>query len=268
MTITILFVDDELDLQPVIRQTFQKEIRSQEYNIIFATSGVDALKIIEKDVENERRISLLVTDLKMPGQNFDGFSLIRTIRNRKIPLPVVILSAYGDFQNVQTAFKYDVFDFITKSSDANLSKTVMDALTRGTKFLINRQSQNVPYDTILQLSQELPSKKVRQLIENLIPVCKTEDLEEMQRTLPQIVKQTLKTQKVEIETPIKTAEQIKQGQIQLKDIDIEQFNATYKGYAIRSRTVKRNGVEYGPYYYLEWYENRKKRTINLGQLDK
>jgi len=124
MSVKMLVVDDEPDLEQLVLQKFRKKIRTKEYEFVFAQNGIQALKILKKD----GRIELVLTDINMP--EMDGLTLLRemgSLDNRL--LRSVIVSAYGDMQNIRTAMNLGAYDFVTKPIDlADLEITVEKSL--------------------------------------------------------------------------------------------------------------------------------------------
>lgn len=107
--IKILVVDDEIDLEPLVRQKFRKQIRSGTYDFVFAFNGVEALKKIIEFPE----IGIVLSDINMP--EMDGLTLLTRLKELQNPaLKTVIVSAYGDMENIRTAMNRGAFDFITK----------------------------------------------------------------------------------------------------------------------------------------------------------
>jgi len=104
----ILVVDDEIDLQDLIKQKFRKKIREQEYEFVFAINGRDAL---EKLAENPT-IDIVLSDINMP--EMDGLTLLSRLAESNPLLKSVIVSAYGDMENIRTAMNRGAYDFITK----------------------------------------------------------------------------------------------------------------------------------------------------------
>ena len=108
----ILVVDDEPDLEHLILQKFRKKISAKEYDFQFARDGAEALdKIV-----NDGKLDLILTDINMPVM--DGLTLLTKINelNNKL-LRSVIVSAYGDMENIRTAMNRGAYDFITKPID-------------------------------------------------------------------------------------------------------------------------------------------------------
>ncbi len=123
MTAKILVVDDEPDLELLIRQRFRKQIRSGEYTFAFARNGEEALQELKKDDGFE----VMLTDLNMPVM--DGLVLLDNVgRLNSRPQPVVV-SAYGDLPKIRAAMNRGAFDFLTKPIDfQDLETTVRKAL--------------------------------------------------------------------------------------------------------------------------------------------
>jgi len=106
--VKILVVDDEPDLEPLIRQGFRRQIRAGEYAFAFAGNGLAALDMLDRDAE----IDLVLTDINMPGM--DGLKLLANLNERDRLLKAVVVTAYGDMENIRTAMNRGAFDFLTK----------------------------------------------------------------------------------------------------------------------------------------------------------
>ena len=109
----ILVVDDEADLEVLVKQKFRKKIREQEYEFVFANNGVEALK----QISNHLDLDLVLSDINMP--EMDGLTLLSKLNEQHSILKSVIISAYGDMANIRTAMNLGAFDFITKPVDFN-----------------------------------------------------------------------------------------------------------------------------------------------------
>jgi CheY-like chemotaxis protein len=110
----ILVVDDEKDVQILFQQRFRKEIRKGELQFQFAFSGEEALDVL-KNMEQET--VLILSDINMPGMS--GLELLERIKkDYNNPPPVVMMvTAYGDEENYNTAKKLGADDFLTKPVD-------------------------------------------------------------------------------------------------------------------------------------------------------
>lgn len=104
----ILVVDDETDLEVLIKQKFRKKIREKEYEFLFAINGIDALSKIEQDPD----VDIVLSDINMP--EMDGLTLLTRLHETTPLIKSVIVSAYGDMDNIRTAMNRGAFDFITK----------------------------------------------------------------------------------------------------------------------------------------------------------
>ncbi|HQH12760.1 MAG TPA: SpoIIE family protein phosphatase [Candidatus Sumerlaeota bacterium] len=111
MTIRLLVVDDEPDLELLIRQRFRRQIKENEYAFLFAGNGIEALDIIQKNND----IDIVLTDINMP--DMDGLTLLLKLNEMNLLLKSVIVSAYGDMENIRTAMNRGAFDFLTKPID-------------------------------------------------------------------------------------------------------------------------------------------------------
>ena len=115
----ILVVDDEQDVQTLFLQRFRKEIRKGELEFVFAFSGEEAIKTLEV-IAHEA--VLILSDINMPGMS--GLQLLEIIKKDYIaPPPIVMMvTAYGDEENYNTAKELGADDFLTKPVDFKLLK--------------------------------------------------------------------------------------------------------------------------------------------------
>ncbi|MGB0929916.1 MAG: response regulator [Chitinophagales bacterium] len=111
MSVKILVVDDEPDLEILIRRKFRRKIRANEMELLFAHNGVEALKLLNEHED----VDLVVTDINMP--EMDGLTLLNEIGTLDRIMKAVVMSAYGDLDNIRTAMNRGSFDFITKPID-------------------------------------------------------------------------------------------------------------------------------------------------------
>jgi two-component system, chemotaxis family, chemotaxis protein CheY len=119
MKMKVLVVDDEQDIQSLFQQQFRKELRSGEIEFVFAFSGEDALAYLD---EHLHEAVLILSDINMPGMS--GLQLLEQIKKRydQPPPVVMMITAYGDEQNYNTAKSLGADDFLTKPVDFALLK--------------------------------------------------------------------------------------------------------------------------------------------------
>jgi class 3 adenylate cyclase/DNA-binding NarL/FixJ family response regulator len=127
MTERILFVDDEPDMEELIRQRLRKHVREEKFILEFAGNGRLALEKLK--VYSDIRI--IVTDINMP--EMDGLTLLSELSKLDRPTRTLVVSAYGDMQNIRSAMNNGAFDFVTKpidfiDLDLTLEKTVQEVL--------------------------------------------------------------------------------------------------------------------------------------------
>ncbi len=116
---TVLFVDDELNILASIRRATIDE----DFTAFFASSGGEALKIFE-----EREISVIVTDMRMPEMN--GLTLLKTIREKYPNTVRIVLSGYTQLSQVlATVNQGDIFHFIPKPW--NMEEELLTTVRRG-----------------------------------------------------------------------------------------------------------------------------------------
>ena len=123
MTATILFVDDEPDLEALILQKFRRQIRDGQLALMFARDGIEALEALEQNPQ----VDMVVSDINMP--RMDGLSLLAKLQEAEEKKSTIIVSAYGDMSNIRTAMNRGAFDFLTKPIDfADLETTIQKTI--------------------------------------------------------------------------------------------------------------------------------------------
>lgn len=113
MTAKVLIVDDEPDLELLIRQRFRREMRAGTYEFLFARNGAEALEAVRAMPD----IEVVLSDINMPVM--DGLTLLGRLREIEPAPSLVIVSAYGDMPNIRAAMNQGAFDFLTKPIDFN-----------------------------------------------------------------------------------------------------------------------------------------------------
>jgi DNA-binding NtrC family response regulator len=118
VTVRVLVVDDEPDVETLFRQQFRREVRQGLYSLDFALSGAAALDKLAGHVGED--IILLVSDINMPGMS--GLELLPVVKERRPGLPVFMISAYGDADTVATAMARGASKFMAKPVDFSALK--------------------------------------------------------------------------------------------------------------------------------------------------
>ena len=113
MKTKILVVDDEADLELLIKQKFRRKIRESVYEFVFAANGQEALARIIENPDTD----VILSDINMPVM--DGLTLLSHTHAEHPDMKTVIVSAYGDLGNLRTAMNRGAFDFVVKPVDFN-----------------------------------------------------------------------------------------------------------------------------------------------------
>lgn len=144
MKTKILVVDDESDLQVLIRQKFRRQIREEKYEFFFAENGRAALEIMEQHPD----ISLVLSDINMP--EMDGLTLLIKIGESNPLVKVVMVSAYGDMDNIRTAMNRGAFDFVCKPVNFDDLEVTMEKTIRHIEQ-IHQTFQAIKENNILKM---------------------------------------------------------------------------------------------------------------------
>jgi len=154
--VRILVVDDEVDLQHLMVQKMRREIRRGRYEFEFAHNGAEALERLRAD----SGFDIVLSDINMPVM--DGLTLLAQIPEVNPDIRAVMVSAYGDMDNIRTAMNRGAFDFVTKPIDfTDLKVTIertIENLTLWREALSTR-------DKLIALQNELGvARKMQQSI--------------------------------------------------------------------------------------------------------
>lgn len=113
VTIKILVVDDEEDVQVLFKQKFRKEIKKGILKFDFVLCAEEALQYLQLGAAAS--VVLILSDINMPGMN--GLELLKIIKTEYSHLKVFMLTAYSNDQNQQLAENYGADDYLTKPID-------------------------------------------------------------------------------------------------------------------------------------------------------
>lgn len=120
----VLVVDDERDVELLFRQRFRKEIRTGDVELAFAFSGEEALAYLD---EHRTDVVLVLSDINMPGMT--GLELLRRIKATPPPLPVCMMTAYGNQEYRRQADAAGSDGYLTKPVDFDALKRRIQELT-------------------------------------------------------------------------------------------------------------------------------------------
>jgi CheY-like chemotaxis protein len=109
----VLVVDDERDVEFLFRQRFRREVRAGELDLAFAFSAEQALEYLEDGGRAD--VVLVLSDINMPGMS--GLELLRRIKSKPPPIPVCMMTAYGNEEYARRARDYGSDGYLTKPID-------------------------------------------------------------------------------------------------------------------------------------------------------
>jgi CheY-like chemotaxis protein len=122
MTLLVLVVDDEPDVEVLFRQQFRRELRSGRFTMEFAQSAAVALERIT-DAETATLI-LILSDINMPGMS--GLELLPRARAARPDVPIIMITAYGDAETKRKALEGGAEALLTKPIDFALLRNEIE----------------------------------------------------------------------------------------------------------------------------------------------
>ena len=192
----ILIVDDESDLELLILQKFRSRIKEQELAFEFVENGLHAIDKLQADPDFE----LVLSDINM--HQMDGLTLLDKIKDLQLTPKAVMISAYGDMNNIRMAMNKGAFDFVVKPIDfsdfeitlnkalkesqkqkeANLVKQHLEMERKEKEALIVNQNKMLELK-VEERTEQLRAEKQKSddLLLNILPLEVAEELKEKGR---------------------------------------------------------------------------------------
>jgi PAS domain S-box-containing protein len=154
----ILVVDDEPDLETLLKQKFRQKIRQKKIELIFASNGVEALDKLKSHPD----IDVVLTDIYMP--KMDGLTLLAKLREKTATVKAIVISAYGDLDNIRAAMNRGAFDFLTKPIDFHdleitTQKTLQHVRQIKDTLEKERRAQKAQAELLENLKKEVAKRK-------------------------------------------------------------------------------------------------------------
>ena len=110
MSILVLVVDDEPDVEALFRQQFRRDLRAQRFIMDFASSAPDALARVGHQTEHS--LILILSDINMPGMT--GLEMLPKVKELRPEVPVIMITAYGDADTRRKALEKGASGLLTK----------------------------------------------------------------------------------------------------------------------------------------------------------
>ncbi|AJA64466.1 response regulator [Bradyrhizobium japonicum] len=122
MTVMVLVVDDEPDVETLFRQHFRRDLRAQRFVMDFARSAADALTRIADNLGQS--LILILSDINMPGMT--GLEMLPKVKEIRPEVAVIMVTAYGDADTRRKALENGATGLLTKPIDFTLLRQEID----------------------------------------------------------------------------------------------------------------------------------------------
>ena len=122
MSLLILVVDDEPDVEMLFRQQFRRDLRAGRFTMDFARSGDSALQRLEE--AEGVSIILILSDINMPGMS--GLELLPRAKAARPDVPIIMITAYGDTDTKRKALENGAEGLFTKPIDFGALRSEID----------------------------------------------------------------------------------------------------------------------------------------------
>jgi CheY-like chemotaxis protein len=122
VSVLVLVVDDEPDVEELFRQKFRRDLREQRFVMDFAISAKDALGRIASIIEQP--LILILSDINMPGMT--GLEMLPKAKALRPDVPIIMITAYGDSETKRKAIEGGAEGLLTKPIDFGLLREEID----------------------------------------------------------------------------------------------------------------------------------------------
>jgi len=122
VSVLVLVVDDEPDVETLFRQQFRRDLRAERFIMDFASSAPDALARVGSTIEHS--LILILSDINMPGMT--GLEMLPKVKEIRPEVPVIMITAYGDADTKRKALENGASGLLTKPIDFSLLREEID----------------------------------------------------------------------------------------------------------------------------------------------
>jgi CheY-like chemotaxis protein len=122
LTLLILVVDDEPDVEALFRQQFRRDLRAGRFSMEFPQSAPMALQRISN--AGEESLILILSDINMPGMS--GLELLPKAKAMRPDVPIIMITAYGDADTKRHALENGAEALLTKPIDFETLRSEID----------------------------------------------------------------------------------------------------------------------------------------------
>ena len=149
----ILVVDDEANMRTLLGMILRKE----GHQVIFGENGLKGWEVFQKENPD-----VVIQDIRMPQMG--GIELLKKIKEVSPQTPVVVITAYSDWENAVEAMRLGAFDYIKKPFD---NQNIRDVVSRAVSFFQMEKGKKENFPAIIGNSESL--RKVLQTVELVAP---------------------------------------------------------------------------------------------------
>jgi len=122
VSVLVLVVDDEPDVETLFRQQFRRDLRAERFIMDFASSALDALARVGDT--REHSLILILSDINMPGMT--GLEMLPKVKQMRPEVPVIMITAYGDADTKRKALENGASGLLTKPIDFSVLREEID----------------------------------------------------------------------------------------------------------------------------------------------
>jgi len=123
VSVLVLVVDDEPDVEALFRQQFRRDLRAQRFVMDFASCAADALSRVASSVGQS--LILILSDINMPGMT--GLEMLPKVKEMRPDVPVIMITAYGDADTKRKAIASGATGLLTKPIDFSVLREEIDS---------------------------------------------------------------------------------------------------------------------------------------------
>ena len=166
----ILVIDDEESLLDSMKLILSRS----GYTVLTATSAMEALKIVK---ELDREISLIISDLALPG-GFDGIDILEAVKDLDVYIPLIMITAYGDIETAVKAMQKGAYNFLTKPVNfkvllQQIQKAIETAILVRENKRLKEEIRTINTD---RYKMVYVSDAMEKLLKNATEVAKTDEI--------------------------------------------------------------------------------------------
>lgn len=129
----ILLVEDDLNLSTVLADYLQ----SKEYQVTTAANGQEAWELL-----SHKHFDILLTDISMPKKN--GWQLMKSVRESGMLIPIIVLSAKTDREDIIRGYQLGCDDYLTKPFSMDILICKIEAILR--RYRMASQTDEMEFD--------------------------------------------------------------------------------------------------------------------------